>query len=278
MWLVDGVLQLQRQMFTSNFANDVIAPVGQGQPRFVSGPVHWAVQTILLHPAIFDACFALVQLGLGILILWKRTAKYGLMASVLWGLAVWYLGEGLGGLANGQTSLLMGMPGAALLYAIIALGVMPPKTDKGPEAKRPAPWLAIAWAALWLGGALLQLVSGQNTTADLSSMISGMADGAPGWLAGLDLHVANFLRAQGNWVIAALVIVQALIGFLVLLPRRTRTAAVGAGILLSLGFWAVGQSFGTYYSGLATDPNSAPLFILLGLAVFGSKRIDLNVV
>lgn len=277
MWLIDGALQLQHQMFTSNFANDVIAPVGQGQPRFVSEPVHWAVQTILLHPAVFNACFALVQLGLGVFILWKRTARYALVGSIFWALAVWYLGEGLGGLASGQTSILMGAPGAALLYAIIALGVLPPKASKTQDSNRPASWLAIAWAVLWLGGTVLQLANGQNTTADLSSMISGMAEGAPGWLAAIDLHATNFLHNSGNWVVLILISVQALIGFLVLLPRRTRAVGIGAGIILSLIFWAVGQSFGEYYSGLATDPSTAPLFILLGLAILGSKQIDLSV-
>ena len=41
LWLLDGVLQAQPFMFTSDFVTQVIAPVGQGQPGFVSGPVHW---------------------------------------------------------------------------------------------------------------------------------------------------------------------------------------------------------------------------------------------
>jgi hypothetical protein len=125
LWLLDGALQLQHQMFTSNFANNVIAPAAQGQPVIISGPMHLGIHIILLHPAIFDACFALVQLGLGATILRKGTTRYGLIASAVWGLAVWFGGEGLAGMASGHATLLMGAPGAALIYVILALAVMP---------------------------------------------------------------------------------------------------------------------------------------------------------
>src|SRR5579884_1973490 len=89
-WLLDGALQLQHQMFTSNFANNVLAPAADGQPGIVSGPMNLSIHLILRHPAFFDALFALVQLAIGALILWKRTTKVGLWGSVIWGLAVWY--------------------------------------------------------------------------------------------------------------------------------------------------------------------------------------------
>lgn len=277
LWFIDGLLQLQHQMFTASFVNNVIAPAADGQPRFVNGGMHFGIHIFLLHPAIFNAFVALIQLGLGVLILWKRTARFGLIASVGWGLFVWYMGEGLGGLMSGQTSLLMGAPGAALLYAVIALGVLPAKSESSEEASRPASWLAYAWLILWLGGAVLQLVNGQNTAADLASMVRGMADGAPGWLAALDLHTANWLQSQSNWLILLLVTVQAAIGFLVLLPRYVRAGAITAGIILSLVFWVVGQSLGSYYTRLATDPNTGPLIILLGLAVLGAREIKLEI-
>ena len=120
LWLLDGALQLQPQMFTSNFATQVIAPAAQGQPRLVSGVMHFAIRVFLLHPAIFNSFIAITQLGLGVLILWKRSVKLGLILSIGWGLFVWYVGEGLGGLASGHTLLLMGAPGAALIYATVS--------------------------------------------------------------------------------------------------------------------------------------------------------------
>lgn len=272
LWVLDGGLQLQHQMFTSVFANTVIAPATQGQLPFVSTPTHLAVRILLTHPAVFDAFFASIQLLIGALILNSRTIKAGLIGSVIWGLIVWYFGEGLGGLLTWQTSILMGAPGAALLYAIISLAVMPDK-DKPKDTNRPAYWLPLAWAILWTGGAILQLLPGQNTSAALSSMISGMADGAPGWLAPLQNHTAHWLNSKSFWTIAVLAAIQALIGLLVLFPGRARRVAVTAGIILSLVFWFVGQGLGQYYSGLATDPNTAPLFILLGVALLGSAPL-----
>ena len=106
LWLLDGALQLQPRMFTANFANNVIAPAAQGQPGFVSGPMHFFIHIFLLQPALFNTLVAITQLCIGALILYRRTAKFGLLSSVVWGLFVWYMGEGFSGLASGHTLLL----------------------------------------------------------------------------------------------------------------------------------------------------------------------------
>jgi uncharacterized membrane protein YwaF len=300
LWLVDGALQLQHQMFTSSFANNVIAPAAHGQPVVVSGPMHLGVRIILSHPAIFDVCFALIQLAIGAAILWKRTIKYGLIGSMIWGLSVWFAGEGLAGMASGHATLLMGAPGAALLYAIIAAAVFPRQSTKKKQANQPAYWLAIVWAVLWLGGAVFQLLPGQNSVSDLSSMIVGNISGAPGWLATIDTHAANFVNrfgtttssmanmhmttlqmaqmstrpGSGYGLILLLAVVQSIIGLAIFIPRYGRKIAVITGIVLSLVFWVVGQSLGGYYTGLATDPNSGPLYILLAIAILGCTQLD----
>ena len=304
LWLLDGALQLQHQMFTSSFANKVIIPAASGQPLFVRGPMHLFIHVFLLHPAVFNTFTAVIQLGLGVLILHKRTIKLGLMGSVAWGLFVWYIGEGLGGLASWQTLLLVGAPGAALLYVILALAVMP-KKDKPKnkqEDKHPAYWLAVVWAALWVGGAVYQLLPGQDSVSDVSSMISSMANGAPGWLASLNNHIAQMINGfgtpttsmagvhmtasqmarmstqagSGYWFILLLATVQLCIGLGVFFAGRTRKIAIGLGILASVAFWIFGQALGRFFTGLATDPNSAPLFILLGIAILGVSDLDAN--
>jgi hypothetical protein len=67
---------------------------------------------------------------------------------------------------------------------------------------------------------------------------------------------------------------QGAIGLAAFFPRAIRIVAVTLGCLLSLAFWVVGQKLGGYYTGTATDPNTAPLFILLGLAVLGCTQLD----
>lgn len=264
LWLIDGLFQLQPRMFTARLARDVIAPAGQGQPVFVHAPIQLAVTIIAAHPALWGALFALIQLGIGILILHRSTARIGLTCSIVWALAVWYIGEGLGGIAGGHTSLIVGAPGAALLYVVIGFAVLPTAKAK------PAYWLAIAWAAIWLGGAILQISPAQGTTTGLATMINNTATNAPGWLTAIDTDAARFVQNGGQLVIVLLVSLQVLIGLGVLLSRRgVRRIAVGLGIVLALTFWAVGQSFGQFYSGLATDLNTGPLIILLGLAILG---------
>ncbi|MFC7182061.1 hypothetical protein ACFQMG_21150 [Kitasatospora paranensis] len=114
LWLLDGALQFQPFMLTTGFADQIIAPTADGQPAFVAGPVHWAADLSVAAPALWDVLFALTQLLLGAALLVPRTARLALVASVGWALSVWWLGEGLGGLAGGHALMLTGAPGAVL--------------------------------------------------------------------------------------------------------------------------------------------------------------------
>ena len=302
LWLLDGVLQLQRQMFTSNFASKVIANSALGQPRVVNGPINLSIHMFMLHPAIFNSVIVIIQLSLGFLILSKKSVKFGLITSAGWALFVWYIGEGLGGLLSSHTLILTGAPGAALIYALIALAVLPKDSRSEEKSKDhlPAYWLAGVWAILWVVGGIYQLLPGQNTITDLSYMVSSNAQGAPGWLASVDLHVSNFIynlgdkstqisnmhmsaiqmtamqnsSNRGYWFIAVLALVQILVGLLAIRSGFSRKAAIFLGIAISLLLWVIGQNLGGYYTGLATDPNSGPLYILLGLAILVGEQFS----
>jgi hypothetical protein len=283
-WLFDGVLQLQHQMFTSAFATQVIAPATVGQPQFVVGIMHFWIRLFLAHPVASNTLIAIIQLGIGALLISRRTVRLGLLFSIIWGLFVWYVGEGMGGVLSGQTCLLMGAPGAALLYVILSLAVIPPDEDEKPkeEHQYPAAWLAYIWAFLWVGGTVYQLLPGQNSTSSVAAMIANNASGAPGWLASLDMHVANAIKGfaiaspQGNgyWFILLLAILQLVIGFGVFAKKSTREFVLYFGMAVSVVFWVIGQSLGQYWTGTSTDPNTAPLFILLALAILGQPTIE----
>ena len=274
LWLIDGLLQLQPKMFTTDFAHKVINPAASGQPIFVAGPMHLAMTLLLHQPFLFNLCFATTQLVIGFLILKKKTIRYGLIGSIIWGLSVWYLGEGLGGLAGGHATLFMGAPGAALIYAIISMAVLPSRNND--NQGRPANWLAYVWMTIWLGSVPLILWS-QTTYRGLSSMLLSMTKGAPGWLAHLDKSSGTYVASTGNWFILFIIILSLVAGFMVILPGYYfRLAAVCVGIILSLAYWIVGQNLGTFYSGIATDPNTGPLLILLGIAILGSPNIKIN--
>jgi hypothetical protein len=93
-WFLDGILQLQPFMLRASFARELLAPVGDGQPQFVAGPVHWAANIVAAHPVAWDVPFGIVQLALGLGMLVPRTARLALAASLPWALGVWWLGEG----------------------------------------------------------------------------------------------------------------------------------------------------------------------------------------
>ena len=271
LWILDGMLQLQPAMLTPRFATQVIAPAGDGQPAFVSWPVQTAARVIGHQPVLADLAFAVIQLALGAGLLYPRTARRALAASVAWALAVWYLGEGLGGLFGGGASLLTGAPGAALVYAVVAGAAAPPRAGRaGASDGRPARWAAAAWAALWIGGAVLQLLPGSDTNDTVAMSVAMTGSGAPAWLAAISHHLAALIPYGGVSVAVDLVVLQAFAGAGALLAGRAGRAAIWTGIGLSLGYWLAGQGLGQFWSGLATDPATAPVMILLGAAVLGA--------
>lgn len=280
LWLLDGALQLQPFMFTHGFAHQVIAPTGQGQPGFVAVGVGFAAGLIAAHPVLWDSLFALTQLALGAGLLWRRTVRPALLGSMVWGLSVWYLGEGLGGVASGHANLLTGFPGAILLYALLAAVAWPsPTLGRGREwllggdsDRAPPSWAALAWAVLWLGGAAFRALPGQSTAGAISSAIKADTAGAPSWLAFIDKAVASGVHHVGFSVVAGLFALEALIAIPALMGGRWRMAAVTTGIVLLAAFWVFGQGLGQIYTGRSTDPKAAPLLALLGLALLGRHR------
>jgi hypothetical protein len=263
LWLLDAVLQMQSFMYTRGFAEQVIAPAGQGQPGFVSAPMHLASTVMAAHPVAWNASFAAIQLLIGAGLLVPRTARIALAVSIAWGLGVWYLGEGLGGIASGQASLLTGAPGSALLYAVLGAAAWP---HDGVSRERPAAWLPVAWAVVWIGGAVLQVLPGQNSGTAIASALTGGADGAPTWLARLADSASGWAAGAGTATVLGLAVIQVLIGAGALI-RATRVPAVVLGLALTLDFWVLGQQAGALYSGQATDPNTGPVLALMGIAV-----------
>jgi hypothetical protein len=254
-------------MFTSGFATQVIAPVGQGQPGFVSVPVHWVATVIAAHPAAWNVPFAAIQLLLGAGLLVRSTARVALLASIAWALGVWYFGEGLSGMASGQASMITGAPGSALLYAVLAVAAWP-RADATREA--PAPWLRVAWAVVWISGAILQLLPKQDSGRAVASAITAATGSGPAWLIHVTAAAGDWATHHGLATIVVLVAAQLVIGVGALLPA-TRVPAVVLGLALTLDFWVLGQHLGMLYSGQATDPNTAAPLALMGIALVSGR-------
>jgi len=284
-WLLDGALQLQPFMFTKGFARHVIAPAAAGQPHVVASPVLWAAALIVTHPAIYDALFAGAQLTIGAGLLFRSTVRPALLASIGWAAGVWIFGEGIGGLGSGAT-FLIGAPGAALLYALLAFAAWPAMEGVGhdiasllskpsPQAlrQRLAGWTPYAWAAIWLLFAGLSALPVNASVNAVKSQFASGAAGAPAWIASLDRAVESGVGAAGMGAVIGIVVLEAMIGVLAIRPGRGRAAAVWTGICLAAFFWISGQSLGQIPTGKGTDPSSAPLVALLGLAVLGAASV-----
>ncbi len=246
-WLLDGMLQFQPFMFGKGFSQ-MLAGTAPGNPAVIARPVLWSAAIVGHHPSLLNAIFAVLQIVLGLGIAWRPTVKPALAASVAWALAVWWLGEGLGGLLAGTSSPVNGAPGAVLLYALLAVLLWPADHDapgrvpsggdtsgrvpsggdtsgRVPSGRDPAPFPAAravgrraalaAWLVVWLGLAALALLPATRAPNAISRMIASMAPGEPAWLAWLDTHGASALTRPGP---AASVLLAAVLAAIALAP------------------------------------------------------------
>lgn len=265
LWLLDGALQCQPYMFSRDFARNVLSPAAHGQSVRVAEPLHVVATLVSAHPALTNGGFAIIQILLGLGLLTRRFTRVALAASIAWALSVWVVGEGFGGVATGAT-LLSGAPGAALLYAVIAILAWPTRDSRGDD--RPSGLALPAWCMLWLSGAGLQLVAGNNSAMSFSMMLRAAQSGSPQWIAGIDRH---FVRLRlPSWAAAGVIAIYVLVAIWALVPGWTRQLSIAIGVIIALAGWLLFQGLGDLTSGHATDPNSGPLIALLALAVLGA--------
>jgi len=264
LWLVDGVLSLQRPLLGKALVGAVLAPAAQHEPAFVAGPIHELIALVSRAPLPSGLAIALVQIALGAGLAGSRRTRLWLAASIVWAMLIWWLGEGLGGALHGAT-VLDGAPGAALLYALLAAAAWPNRDRTAPPSK-----LALAsWSALWLGAAALQ-VAGGNLSANALGQTAAMARmGAPSWVQSID---SSLSRIDGRPVTVALVGIEVAVGLWSLIPGAPQRFAIAVGIALAIGAWVLFQGMGDLTSGMATDPNAGPLIGLLGICALASAR------
>lgn len=277
-WVLDGVLQFQPAMFTKNFAQMVIYPTIDGNPGVIASPMNWAHTIILNHPVGTNTAFACIQLALGLAIAYRPTTRLALAASIPWSLAVWWFGEGLGGVLNGGADPLTGAPGAVILYALLAVLLWP--TDRSAAAPFEAARFVGAataralWLVLWGSFVYFTFVSGNDAPGALAGQITDMADGQPAWLTWIINHTANLTNGRDLAISIVLGILFAGIGVSVYLPwARVQRGWLVAALVFSAVIWIVVQAFGGVFMGMATDPNTGPLLALIALAYWPARAV-----
>lgn len=273
LWLIDGVLQLQPFMFSSAFSRDVLLAAGSGQPGWVSATVGVFAHQVAAHPIAWNAGFAVIQLALGVGLIVPKLVRPAIVASGLWAIVVWAMGEGFGGLLIGNASLVTGAPGAAALYAVLAVAAWPRAKSRheleSPQDAPGAAWISSAWLLIWLGGVGLQLLPSQNHPSDLSMEISGSGSG---WLAPVGGAAAHAVDVGGVPLFVLFVALMAAVGIGGLRAGRWRAASAVTGIVVAFLFWMLGEGFGQLNSGHATDLNSGPLLIVFGLLLLNRSQ------
>jgi len=265
LWLLDAALQYQPFMFGPGFVTSGIEPATAGNPAALVGSVMWASHVMLRHIAVFNAMFASIQLLLAIGFFFRRTVRFALAASIVWALSVWWFGESLGGILTG-TSPLAGLPGAVVLYALIAMVLWPAR----PAAHEPASAAAagplgdtgakLLWLALWGGFAHYLLLPGNRAPGAIARVFSA-ADGQPRWVAATMTSLGDYAGQRGTQISVVLAIACAVVALGVFSQRARRPALVLAACL-GLLFW-IAEGFGGIFTGQGTDPNTGPLLIVL---------------
>lgn len=275
-WILAGALQYQPFMFSKSFVTQIIAPVAQGQPSSIGASITWSTAVMGHHIVLYNAMFATIQVLIGVGLLFRRSVKAALVVSFAWALGVWWFGEGLGMIPTGMASPLTGAPGAVLLYGLVGALVWPARSGKPKAAfandavvqERAVAWAApvgrIAWAALWLMAAALWLLPANRSANSFHDQVLS----APyGWLASIQHAIANASNGSGLGIAVVLALVSIAIGVGIFFPATFRLALV-IGAVVSLAYWALGQSFGLLTTGMATDVNAGPLFLLLALRLW----------
>jgi hypothetical protein len=268
LWLLDALLQFQAFMFGPGFAQ-MLRSSAAGSPAFVTGPADWTAGIVVAHPAPANCAFAAIQLLIGLGIAWRPAVRVALATSIAWSVAVWWLGEGLGGLLNGSASPVNGAPGPVILYALLAVLLWPGRRAK--ESAFPAGRFTGAaaargcWLAVWGGLTALSVLPATRAPGALGRLVAGAAAGQPHWLATAVKHLGGYLHQHGPAAAFVLAAVLVIIAVGILLPGRGVQAILVLALLVAAVLW-LAQGLGGILTGSGTDPGSGPVLVLLALA------------
>ncbi len=274
LWIVDGLLQAQSAM-PRQFVPMVIEPALSGQPGWLRHIGRIGVNLWTAHTVTTDAFTVFVQVAIGLAILLGgegAMARLGLSVSIVWGVTVWVLGEGMGGLVAKNATWLSGAPGSAALYVAgaVVLLAFPRRSWEDGRATR---WLSAAVAGFWILGALVEGLpwEGLWSKGPLAvAFASAAGNPQPGFLSAPITAASHLAASDPRLVNAVALVAMAALGLGLLVGRARRAWLVACLVWLG-AIWWVGMDFGVV-GGTGTDPNSAIPVALFVVAVMVSMR------
>jgi hypothetical protein len=279
-WIFDGLLKFQPNLLRPAFVAEVIRPMAAGQPGVIGSAIN-RMATLLSHgTTTWVALFGLIEVGIGVGILFRRTLKAALVSSFIWGLGIYLFGEGLGMVLTGHTSPLAGAPGAVCFYVLLGVMVWPTSRAAGsPDAVGGAAssvagqgvfgatGALLIWAAIWLFEAVLWVLPFNRTGHAIANQLTLTAQGEPGWYAHVLTSLGRAFNGDSVETAVLLAALSVVIGLGPLLSHRPQRY-IGVGIGLALLYWVTGQGLGELLTFGGTDPSNGPLIALIGLSVW----------
>ena len=238
----------------------MLAPSGMGEPAFVSGPVLMAERLISGHVVAVerDVRHRPARAGGRAALAAPRSGRPWRARSRGRSRSGGSARDSAGSSAR-TANPLTGAPGAALLYAFLAILIWPRAqgaslASSAAQASSVAGgsplgrWARLAWFVLWATMAVLMLAA---PTA--SSSLTG-GGGITAAAVTIGFGAAFALAAAG-----------------LLVPSTVRPALVVA-VIAALALWCTAEGFGEILSGSATDPNTGPLLVLIAATFWPYPR------
>ena len=280
LWLLDGILQLQPGMFSTALILRVMQPAVVGNPAWVNAGLQATMHILTRYIVIGNVAVALMQLATGTsLFVWGSRQRWPYWLSLMWAILLWPFGQAYGGVFSTTGSLWTGAPGSAVGYALLTWAAWPSPTrledPASDEGRRNAIRLAVG--GVWALGAVLQTSVANFTGSGLSGLVTGVVSGQPAWLATLLTAAAHVLANRPVLYNSLAIGVCATCAVSIFTPPLRRFG-LGLSVAAAVVAWVFGQGFGMLFTGMATDPNTAPLLVLLaiygwpGASVAGNKR------
>ncbi|CAB1127542.1 membrane protein of unknown function [Candidatus Hydrogenisulfobacillus filiaventi] len=267
-WLLQALLAAQPRIPSPATWALALAPRWRLWPHWLAGPLAGVAGLWRVHPAGLALLLLLLDVIVGLLLLWAPSGPRGRMVLAgagLWGLGVSVLQLELGTLLRTGAGLAAGFGGAALVWALAAVALLAPDPRRAWRRMVAGVWgLAAGWQLVPVGG---------HYAAGVLSGLSpwGWGWGHPGPLAAWAAAVAGVWAAHP--VAANLMVAGSGLALAGALWRSGHPALVWvAAVWLALwGAWTHG--WGDLATGLALDPGGAmALALMLGMWLLDGRR------
>lgn len=126
-WLIDGGFKWQSG-FHKGFA-DMVNSAGQGQPSWLHWFYTFTHNVFTPHAYVWAYAIASIETLIGLALILGFARKTTYVVTFLTGLGIWAVAEGFGGpYTSGSTDI-----GAAVMYAVVALGLLALNYEAGPS-------------------------------------------------------------------------------------------------------------------------------------------------